>query len=73
MRREVKTMIPPMMGKDIKVGRPRGVQIDRSKRAERLDGRVRERESVAEYQRRMIGQIESLDWGTKGEGDEPEL
>lgn len=73
MRGDVKTMISPMVGKDIKVGRPRGVQVDRSKRAERLDGRVRERKSVAECQRRMIGQIESLDRGTKGEGDEPEL
>lgn len=71
MRRGVGTMIPPMMGKDIKVGRPK-VPVDRTKRAERLDGRVRERESVAEYQRRMISQIESLDWGTKGD-DEPEL
>lgn len=66
-------MIPPMMGTGLKIGRPRGVPVDRAKRAERLDGRVRERESVAEYQRRMIGQIESLDWGSEGEGDEPEL
>lgn len=65
-------MIPPKMGKGLKIGRPK-VPEDRSKRAERLDGRVRERESVAEYQRRMIGQIESLDWGSEGEGDEPEL
>lgn len=65
-------MISPMMGKDIKVGRPT-VPVDHEKRAERLDGRVRERESATDYQRRMIGQIESLDWGTKGEGDEPEL
>lgn len=64
-------MIPPMMGKDIKVGRPKTPE-DRSRRAEKLDGRVRERESVAEYQRRMIGQIESLDWGSEGD-DEPEL
>lgn len=67
-------MIPPKMGKGLKIGRPRGVPVDRTKRAERLDGRVRERESATDYQRRMIGQIESLDWGTKeSEGDEPEM
>lgn len=65
-------MIQPVMGKDIKVGRPRGVQIDRAKRAEKLDGRVREGESVADYQRRVMGQIESLDWGSD-EGDELEM
>ena len=32
----------------------------------------REGESVADHQRRMISQIESLDWSAKGEGDEPE-
>lgn len=64
-------MIPPKMGKGLKIGRPK-TQVDRMKRAERLDGRVRERESVAEYQRRMISQIESLDWGSEAD-DEPEL
>lgn len=65
-------MIQPQMGKSLKIGRPRTPE-GRAKRAERLDGRIRERESVAEYQRRMIGQIESLDWGSEGKGDEPEL
>lgn len=45
---------------------------ERSKRSERLDGKVREGESVADYQRRMLGQIESLDWDSECEGDEPE-
>ena len=42
------------------------------RRSERLDGKIREHETDAGYQRRIIGQIESLDWGAK-EGDEPEL
>lgn len=65
-------MIQPMMGKGLKIGRPRTPE-ERAKRAERLDGRVRERESPVDYYRRMVGQIESLDWGSEGEGDEPEL
>ncbi|WP_175954884.1 hypothetical protein [Schaalia sp. Marseille-Q2122] len=64
-------MIQPMMGKGLTIGRPKAPE-ERAKRAERLDGRIRERESVVDYQRRMIGQIESLDWGSEGD-DEPEL
>ncbi len=53
-------MIQPQIGKGIMLGKPRA-QADLSKRAERLDGRkVREDESVADYQRRVIGEIESL-------------
>lgn len=63
-------MVPPMMGKGLKIGRPKTPE-DRSKRAEKLDGRVRERESATDYQRRMTGQIESLNWGSTGD-DEPE-
>lgn len=52
-------------------GQPR-VEVDHSrpinKNAERFDGTVREGESVAEYQRRVLGQIKS----SKGE-DEPRL
>ena len=55
----------------IKLGKPR-VEVDHSrpinKNAERFDGTVREGESVAEYQRRVLGQIK----GSKGE-DEPQL
>lgn len=54
----------------IRLGKPR-VQVDYSKRAERLDGQVREGENVADYQRRVMKQIESLDWGSKVD-DAPE-
>lgn len=59
----------------LKVSKPR-VEVDHSrsitKSAEKLDGKVREGESVAEYQRRVLGQIEGLDWGSRGD-DEPEM
>lgn len=59
----------------LKTGKPR-IEVDHSrsitKSAERLDGKVREGESVADYQRRVLGQIEGLDWGSKGD-DEPEI
>ena len=42
---------------------------ERVKRSERLDGKVREGEDVAAYQRRVMGQITSLDWASH---EEPE-
>ena len=68
--KEVGKTIQPMIGKGIKLGKAR-VPVESSKRSERFDGRVREGESVADYQRRVLGQIESLDWGSEGD-DEPE-
>ncbi|MBM7051015.1 hypothetical protein [Rothia sp. ZJ1223] len=65
-------MMKPVIGTGIKLGKSR-VQADHSKRAEQLDGKVREGEDVAAYQRRVLGQIESLDWGSESEGDEPEM
>ncbi len=62
-------MVKPMIGTGIKLGKPR-VPVEREKRSEQLDGKVREGESVADYQRRVMGQIESLDWGSE---EEPEL
>lgn len=64
-------MMKPMIGTGIKLGKPR-VPNDRTKRSERLDGKVRQGESVADYQRRVPGQIESLDWGAEA-GDEAEI
>lgn len=64
-------MIQPQIGKGLTLGKPR-LPKERTKRSERLDGRARERESVAEYQRQMISQIESLDWGSEGD-DEPKV
>ena len=56
-------------------GKPR-VEVDHSrainKNAERLDGTVRKGESVAEYQRRVLGQINSLNWDSKRD-DKPKL
>lgn len=68
-------MVKPVIGTGIKLGKPR-VKVDHSrsinKNVERLDGTVRKGESVAEYQRRVLGQIKGLDWGPKGQ-DEPEI
>jgi len=63
-------MIQPQIGTGIKLGKPR-VKVDHSrsinKSAERLDGTVRNGESVAEYERRVLGQIEGLNRGSEGE------
>lgn len=68
-------MVKPVIGTGIKLGKP-SVKVDHSRSinqsAERLDGAVRKGESVSEYQRRLLGQIEGLDWGPKGQ-DEPEI
>lgn len=64
-------MIQPQIGTGIKLGKPR-IKVDHSrsinKSAERLDGTVRNNESVADYQRRVLRQIKS----SKGE-DKPKL
>lgn len=56
-------MVKPVIGTGIKLGKPR-VEVDHSqpinKNAERLDGTVRKGESVSEYQRRVLGLINSL-------------
>ena len=44
----------------LRLGKP-NIEVNHSKRTERLDGKVREGETVADYQRRVFGQIESLD------------
>ncbi len=66
-------MIQPQIGTGIKLGKPR-VKVDHSrsinKSAERLDGTVRNGESVAEYERRVLGQIEGLNRGSE---EEPKL
>lgn len=62
-------MVKPVIGTGIKLGKPR-VPDERERRSERLDGKVREGESVADYQRRVMSQIEGLDWGSE---TEPEL
>ena len=71
VRKEVRRIVKPVIGTGIKLGKP-SVKVDHSrsinKSAERLDGTVRKSESVAEYQRRVLGQIKS----SKGE-DEPRL
>ena len=63
-------MVKPMIGTGIKLGKPR-VEVDHSrpitKSAEKLDGKVREGESVAGYQRRVLGQIEGLDRSSEEE------
>lgn len=67
-------MVKSVIGMGIKLGKPR-VEVDHSrpinKNAERFDGTVCEGESVADYQRRVLGQINSLNWDLKG-GDMPE-
>lgn len=65
-------MIEPMIGTGIKLGKAR-VPEQRTKRSEQLDGKVRESESVTDHQRRVMGQIEGLDWSSEGEGAEPEI
>ena len=62
-------MVKPVIGTGIKLGKPR-VPDERVKRSEWLDGKVREGEDVAAYQRRVMGQIASLDWGSE---TKPEL
>ena len=56
-------MVKPVIGTGIKLGKP-SVKVDHSrsinKSAERLDGTVRKGESVSEYQRRVLGLINSL-------------
>ena len=53
-------MAKPVIGTGIKLGKPR-VEVDLSrpinKNAEQFDGTVRNGESVAEYQRRVLGLI----------------
>lgn len=65
----------PVIGTGIKLGKPR-VDVDHSrpinKNAERLDGTVRNGESVSEYQRRVLGRIISLNWDSKSDSG-PEL
>ena len=64
-------MVKPMIGTGIKLGKPR-VEVTHSrsinKSAERLDGTVRNGESVAEYERRVLGQIEGLNRGSEEPG-----
>lgn len=66
-------MVKPVIGTGIKLGKPR-VKVDYSrsinKSSERLDGTARKGESVADYERRVLGQIEGLDRGSE---DEPKL
>lgn len=66
-------MVKPMIGTGIKLGKPR-VEVDHSrsinKSAERLDGTVRKGESVADYERRVLGQIEGINRGSE---EEPKL
>ncbi len=66
-------MVKPVIGTGIKLGKPR-VEVDHSrsinKSAERLDRTVRKGESVADYERRVLGQIEGLDRGSE---EEPKL
>ena len=56
-------MVKPVIGTGIKLGKP-SVKVDHSrsinKSGERLDGTVREGESVSEYQCRVLGLIISL-------------
>lgn len=66
-------MVKPVIGMGIKLGKPR-VEVDHSrpinKNAERLDGTVRKGESVSDYERRVLGQIEGLNRGSE---EEPKL
>lgn len=64
-------MVKPVIGTGIKLGKPR-VPNERVKRSEQLDGKVPEGEDVAAYQRGVMGQITSLDWGSE-RGDEREF
>ena len=66
-------MVKPVIGTGIKLGKP-SVKVDHSrsinKNAERLDGTVRNGESVSDYERRVLGQIEGLNRGSE---EEPKL
>ena len=66
-------MVKPVIGTGIKLGKPR-VKVDHSrsinKSAEWLDGTVRSGESFADYERRVLGQIEGL---YRGSEEEPKL
>ena len=66
-------MVKPVIGTGIKLGKPR-IEVDHSrpinKNAERLDGTVRKGESIAGYERRVLGQIEGLNRGSE---EEPKL
>lgn len=66
-------MVKPVIGTGIKLGKAR-VEVDHSrpinKNAERLDGTVRKGESVADYERRVLGQIEGINRGSE---EEPKL
>lgn len=66
-------MVKPVIGTGIKLGKPR-IEVDHSrpinKNAERLDGTVRKGESIADYERRVLGQIEGLNRGSE---EEPKL
>lgn len=66
--------LKPIIGPNLKISKPRmkRTRADRERQAERLDGSVRKGESVADYQARMLRQINSLDWNSKA-SDEPEL
>ena len=56
-------MVKPVIGTGIKLGKPR-VEVDHSrpinKNAEQFDGTVRKGESVTDYERRVLGLINSL-------------
>lgn len=66
-------MVKLVIGTGIKLGKPR-IEVDHSrpinKNAERLDGTVRKGESIADYERRVLGQIEGLNRGSE---EEPKL
>lgn len=68
MREKARTIVEPVIGKDLRLGKPR-VPVEWEKRSEQLDGRVREAESVADYERRVLWQIEGFDRGS----EEPKL
>ena len=69
MREKARTIVEPVIGKGLRLGKPR-VPVEWEKRSEQLDGRVREAESVADYERRVLWQIEGLDRGSE---EEPKL
>lgn len=66
-------MVKPVIGTGIKLGKPR-VEVDHSrpinKNAEQFGGTVRKGESVADYKRRVLGQIEEINRGSE---EEPKL
>lgn len=69
MREKARTIVEPVIGKDLRLGKPH-MPVEWEKRSEQLDGRVREAESVADYERRVLWQIEGLDRGSE---EEPKL